>query len=65
MASYIAKQLLSTSKVQFLGGNNIADGFVRSISHPLSKVNTKIKNIFETLRFKDWFMLLVKQVLFQ
>ena len=50
-----ATQLLSTSKVQFLGGNNIADGFIRSISHHLSKVNTKLKNVLESKQFLRFF----------
>lgn len=50
-----ARQLLSTSKVQFLGGNKIADGFIRSVSHPLSKVNTKLKSFLESLQFKNFF----------
>lgn len=41
--------------VQFPGGSAIADGFIRSITDPLSKVNPKIKNIFDTKQFKRWF----------
>lgn len=41
--------------VQFPGSSTVADGFIRSITDPLSKVNPKIKNIFETKQFKRWF----------
>ena len=41
--------------VQFPGSSAIADGFIRSIHDPLSKVNPRLKNIFETKQFKRWF----------
>ena len=48
-------QLLKASGVQFPASIGTTDGFVRSVSHPLSKVKTKIKNVTETKQFKRWF----------
>lgn len=50
-----AVQLLSGRGVQFPGGLNITDGFVRSISDPLSNVKPKFKNVTQTQQFKRWF----------
>jgi hypothetical protein len=41
--------------VQFPGGSTVANGFIRSISDPMSKVNKKISSQTDTKQFKRWF----------
>ena len=40
---------------QFPGFASISDGFVKSISHPLSKVKHILADVTESLQFKEWF----------
>ena len=47
--------MASIRGVQFPGTSTIASGSVRSIYDPLSKVNPRIKNIYDTKQFKRWF----------
>ncbi len=49
-----AIQLMKSRGVQF-PKFNIGDGFIKSISHPLSKVNKKINSHTETKQFIKWF----------
>ncbi len=49
-----AIQLMKNRGVQF-PKFNIADGSIRSITDPLSKVNTKMKSVTESKQFKRWF----------
>ena len=55
MAKNKATGLLETNGVQFPGGSSLADGFIHSITDPLSKVNRRIENITETKQFIKWF----------
>jgi len=49
-------QNMTRSGVQFPGvASSIPDGFVRSISHPLSKVKSSLKDVTQTKQFKRWF----------
>jgi hypothetical protein len=51
-----AVSLLSQrARVQFPGGPTLTDGFIRSIHDAGSKVNTRLKNVTESLQFKRWF----------
>ena len=50
-----ALQLLNTIGVQFPVSSKVADGSIRSINDPLSKVKTKYKTVIETPQFKRWF----------
>lgn len=49
-----AIQLMNKYGVQF-PTLNIKDGFIKSIAHPLSKVNKKINSHTETKQFIKWF----------
>ena len=50
-----AIQIARKSGVQFPGGSQIPDGIVCIIYDSQSKVNSKLKNIFESKQFKAWF----------
>ena len=50
-----ATGLLNANGVQFPGGSSLADGFIRSVTDPLSNVNRRIENITETKQFIKWF----------
>lgn len=50
-----ARNLANGIGVQFPGSSTISNGFMRSIYDPLSKVNPRIKNNYETKQFKRWF----------